>query len=239
MKTFQKPLTQGEEAEYIRLLREGTPAESRGAKGILIERNLRLVAHIAKKYQNSDEDMEDLISIGCIGLIKAIDTFDDRKGRLATYACRCIDNELLMLLRGKKKISREVSLFEPIGQDKEGNEIHLMDVIEQQQPDIIESMELSGNIRKLFVLMEENLTDREREILVMRYGLRGKKETTQSEIGAMLGISRSYPSVIIGIKLGKPLYGLQLYPYFYTLFTQPKLPKHILPQTTILVYRYI
>ncbi len=140
MKTFQKPLTQGEEAEYIRLLREGTPAEARGAKGILIERNLRLVAHIAKKYQNSDEDMEDLISIGCIGLIKAIDTFDDRKGRLATYACRCIDNELLMLLRGKKKISREVSLFEPIGQDKEGNEIHLVDVIEQQQPDIIETV---------------------------------------------------------------------------------------------------
>ncbi len=203
MKTFQKPLTQGEEAEYIRLLREGTPAEARGAKGILIERNLRLVAHIAKKYQNSDEDMEDLISIGCIGLIKAIDTFDDRKGRLATYACRCIDNELLMLLRGKKKISREVSLFEPIGQDKEGNEIHLVDVIEQQQPDIIENMELSGNIRKLFVLMEESLTDREREILVMRYGLRGKKEATQSEIGSMLGISRSYVSRIEKKALGK------------------------------------
>ena len=196
MKTFQKPLTSGEEAEQCRLLREGTPEEARRAKEILIERNLRLVAHIAKKYQNADEDMEDLISIGCIGLIKAIDTFDGKKGRLATYACRCIDNELLMLLRGKKKTSREVSLFEPIGQDKEGNEIHLVDIIEQQQPDIIESMELSGNIRKLFSLLDEALTGREREILVMRYGLNGMPEATQSQIGERLGISRSYVSRI-------------------------------------------
>ncbi len=196
MKTFQKPLTQGEEAEYIRLLREGTSEQAKQAKNILIERNMRLVAHIAKKYQNSDEDMEDLISIGCIGLIKAVDTFDDRKGRLATYACRCIDNELLMMLRGKKKTSREVSLFEPIGQDKEGNEIHLMDVIEQQQPDILENMELSGNIRRLFGLMEESLTPREKEILTMRYGLNGRREATQNETGTALGISRSYVSRI-------------------------------------------
>ena len=196
MKTFQKPLTSGEEAEQCRLLREGTPEEAKRAKEILIERNLRLVAHIAKKYQNADEDMEDLISIGCIGLIKAIDTYDDKKGRLATYACRCIDNELLMLLRGKKKTSREVSLFEPIGQDKEGNEIHLVDIIEQQQPDIIESMELSGNIRKLFSLLNETLTEREREILMMRYGLNGMPEATQSQIGERLGISRSYVSRI-------------------------------------------
>lgn len=196
MKTFQKPLTQGEETEYIRLLREGTPEEAKQAKDILIERNMRLVAHIAKKYQNADEDMEDLISIGCIGLIKAVDTFDDRRGRLATYACRCIDNELLMLLRGKRKTSKEVSLFEPIGQDKEGNEIHLMDVIEQQQPDILDAMELTGNIRRLFRLMEESLTEREREILLMRYGLSGKKECTQNETGAALGISRSYVSRI-------------------------------------------
>lgn len=196
MKTFQKPLTSGEEAEYIRLLREGTPEEAGRAKEILTVRNLRLVAHIAKKYQNADEDMEDLISIGCIGLIKAIDTFDDKKGRLATYACRCIDNELLMLLRGKKKTSREVSLFEAIGQDKEGNEIRLVDVIEEKQPDIIESMELEGKIKKLFLLMDESLTDREREILILRYGLLGKQEATQSEIGAALGISRSYVSRI-------------------------------------------
>lgn len=196
MKTFQKPLTQGEEAEYIRLLREGSAEQAKQAKDILIERNLRLVAHIAKKYQNSGEDMEELISIGCIGLIKAVDSFDDRKGRLATYACRCIDNELLMLLRGKRKTSREVSLYEPIGQDKEGNEIHLMDVIEQQQPDPLDSMELAGNVRRLFALMEECLTPRERQILMMRYGLNGKTEVTQNEIGAALGISRSYVSRI-------------------------------------------
>lgn len=196
MKTFQKPLTQGEEAGYIRLLREGSPEEVKRAKEILIVRNLRLVAHVAKKYQNAEEDMEDLISIGCIGLIKAIDTFDDKKGRLATYACRCIDNELLMLLRGKKKLSREVSLFEPIGQDKEGNEIHLVDVIEQQQPDIVEDMERAGNVKRLLGLMEETLTDRERQILVLRYGLCGHREATQSEIGKLLGISRSYVSRI-------------------------------------------
>jgi len=143
-----------------------------------------------------EEDMEDLISIGCIGLIKAIDTFDAGKGRLATYACRCIDNELLMFLRSKKKTSKEVSLFEPIGQDKEGNEIHLLDIIEQDQPDIVDSMELAENLKKLFSLLEENLTERERQILILRYGLNGEKEITQSEIGALLGISRSYVSRI-------------------------------------------
>ncbi len=196
MKTFQKPLTAVEEAKYIRLLKEGTVSEARQAKEILVERNLRLVAHIAKKYQNVDEDMEDLISIGCIGLIKAVDTFDVGKGRLATYACRCIDNELLMLLRSKKKISREVSLFEPIGQDKEGNEIHLMDVIEQQQPDIIEKMEFNSRREKLVRLMERCLTEREKEIVIMRYGLNGTEEITQNEIGNSLGISRSYVSRI-------------------------------------------
>jgi len=203
LKTFEKPLTSEEEAEYIRLLREGIGEESRRAKEILIERNLRLVAHIAKKYQNADEDMEDLISIGCIGLIKAVDTFDAGKGRLATYACRCIDNELLMLLRGKKKMSREVSLFEPIGQDKEGNEIHLVDVIEQQQPDIVDRMETVNNIRTLLKLIDECLTEREREILILRYGLGGMPEATQSEIGVKLGISRSYVSRIEKKALGK------------------------------------
>lgn len=196
LKTFQKPLTSAEEAEYIRLLQEGSEEEARLAKAILIERNLRLVAYIAKKYQNVEDDMEDLISIGCIGLIKAIDTFDAVKGKLATYACRCIDNELLMLLRSKKKTSREVSLFEPIGQDKEGNEIHLVDVIEQQQVDIVERMELSNNIKKLFVLLDECLDEREKEIIILRYGLNGASEVTQNEIGTRLGISRSYVSRI-------------------------------------------
>ena len=203
METFQKPLTQEEEAEYIRLLREGSPEEAAQAQKILVERNLRLVVHIVKKYQNADEDIDDFISIGCIGLIKAIKTFDDKKGRLATYACRCIENELLMFLRGKKKSSREVSLFEPIGQDKEGNEIHLVDVIEQNQPDIVENMELSGNIKRLFALMDTNLTERERQILIMRYGLYGNREVTQNEIGETLGISRSYVSRIEKKALGK------------------------------------
>ncbi len=196
MKTFQKPLTSGEEAMYIRLLKEGSAEEARQAKEILVERNLRLVAHIAKKYTNVDEDMEDLISIGCIGLIKAVNSFDAGKGRLATYACRCIDNELLMLLRSKKKTSKEISLYEPIGQDKEGNEIHLMDIIEQQQPDVVEEMEQSGNKKKLFLAMEQKLTEREREIIILRYGLYGKKEITQHEVGERMGISRSYVSRI-------------------------------------------
>jgi len=119
------------------------------AKNTLIERNLRLVAHIAKKYQNSDEDMEDLISIGTIGLIKAVSTFNNERGnRLATYAARCIDNELLMYFRGKKKTSRDVSLYEPIGTDKEGNQINLMDVVESQERDIFETIELKGKQQK-------------------------------------------------------------------------------------------
>lgn len=203
MKTFQKPLTSGEETYYVRLLREGDADQAKAAKDILIEHNLRLVAHVAKKYQNVDEDMEDMISIGCIGLIKAIDTFDAGKGRLATYACRCIDNELLMLLRSKKKTSREISLYEPIGQDKEGNEIHLMDVIEQEQQDVVEALERQSNIRRLMLLMRQELTEREQEILVLRYGLKGGRELTQSEIGERMGISRSYVSRIEKKALGK------------------------------------
>ncbi len=166
------------------------------AREILIERNLRLVAHIAKKYQNVDEDMEDLISIGTIGLIKAISSFDAGKGKLSTYASRCIDNELLMLLRSKKKSSREVSLFEPIGTDKEGNEISLLDIIEHEQEDITDKMELCENTKKLVKLLDEVLTDREREIIFLRYGLLTGKEVTQREIGEALNISRSYVSRI-------------------------------------------
>lgn len=203
MQTFQKPLTPGEEAYYVRLLREGSSEEARKAKDILIERNLRLVAHVAKKYQNVDEDMEDLISIGTIGLIKAISSFDAGKGKLSTYASRCIDNELLMLLRSKKKSRGEVSLFEPIGTDKEGNEINLLDIIEHEQEDITEQMELYENTKKLVKLLDEALTDREREIIYLRYGLLTGKEVTQREIGEQLHISRSYVSRIEKKALGK------------------------------------
>ena len=192
MKTFQKPLSSEEEAVYIRMLQEGSSEEVIRAKEILIERNMRLVAHIVKKYQNVEEDMEDLISIGTIGLIKAVDTFDAGKGRLATYACRCIDNELLMMLRARRKISREVSLYEPIGTDKEGNEINLLDVIEGQQNEVVDRMTMCDDLKKMFTLLQTCLTDREREILYLRYGIRTGKEVTQSEIGKQMGISRSY-----------------------------------------------
>ena len=196
MKTFQKPLSAAEEAHYIQALQKGNRDEAAAAKEILIERNLRLVAHIAKKYQNVDEDMEDLISIGTIGLIKAISSFDAGKGKLSTYASRCIDNELLMLLRSKKKSRGEVSLFEPIGTDKEGNEINLLDIMEHEQVDITEQMALYENTKKLAKLLGEVLTDREREIICLRYGLLTGKEVTQREIGELLNISRSYVSRI-------------------------------------------
>lgn len=196
MKTFSQPLSASEEAYYLRLLKEGNGDEAEKAREILIERNLRLVAHIAKKYQNVDEDMEDLISIGTIGLIKAISSFDAGKGKLSTYASRCIDNELLMLLRSKKKSAREVSLFEPIGTDKEGNEINLLDIIEQEQTDVTEQMELCENTKKMKRLLEEVLNDREREIIYLRYGLLTGRDVTQREIGEALNISRSYVSRI-------------------------------------------
>lgn len=196
MKTFKKPLSAEEEARYVRALQEGSREEAAKAKEVLIEHNLRLVAHIAKKYQNVEEDMEDLISIGTIGLIKAVDTFDAGKGRLATYACRYIDNELLMMLRARKKVSKEISLYEPIGTDKEGNEINLLDVIEGQQTDVVDRLTLSENLHRMFFLLDHCLTQREREILFLRYGIMGEKEQTQSEIGKKLGISRSYVSRI-------------------------------------------
>ncbi|MBE5864149.1 MAG: sigma-70 family RNA polymerase sigma factor [Lachnospiraceae bacterium] len=196
LQTFQHPLTPEEEAKQLRLLREGNPEEANAAREMLIERNLRLVAHVIKKYQIAEEEPEDLLSIGTIGLIKAINSFDEGKGRLATYACRCIDNEILMLLRSKKKTSREVSLFESIGQDKEGNEIQLMDVIEQGQMDVADRLELNENVKKLRILLGEVLTPREREILLFRYGLIDGEERTQSQIGKQMGISRSYVSRI-------------------------------------------
>lgn len=193
MKSFPKPLTAEEEAYFLQKYKEGDTE----AKRVLIERNLRLVAHVAKKYQKQGEETEDLIAVGTIGLIKAVSTFDHAKtNKLATYAARCVENELLMLFRSRKKISREVSLHEPIGTDKEGNEISLIDVIEGESVDVVERLELGRNTRKLYGLLEEILTPREQEILKLRYGLGKQKEMTQREIALKLGISRSYVSRI-------------------------------------------
>lgn len=200
MKAFKQPLSFEEERIYIEKYRQGDAA----AKDILIERNLRLVAHVVKKYQCSGEEMEDLISIGTIGLIKAVLTFDETKGsRLATYAARCIDNELLMMFRTKKKSSRDISIYEPIGTDKEGNEISLLDVIEGSNEDIADRMDVAQNVKKLYNLLDKVLTKREKEIILLRYGLEGSEEITQRKIGHMLGISRSYVSRIEKRALGK------------------------------------
>ncbi|WP_440323108.1 RNA polymerase sporulation sigma factor SigK [Laedolimicola sp.] len=167
------------------------------ARDVLVERNLRLVAHIVKKYQGTGEETEDLISIGTIGLIKAVTTFDSGKGsRLATYAARCVENELLMYFRSKKKTARETSYYDPIGTDKEGNEIHLLDIMESSERDAFSRVCLKEDSRKLYALLKKILTERERTVLVMRYGLYNGREYTQREVAAKLGISRSYISRI-------------------------------------------
>lgn len=191
MKSFPKPLSTKEEAELVKRCKAG----DKEARDRLIEHNLRLVAHIVKKY-SANGDNDDLISIGTIGLIKAIDTFDEGKGiRLATYASRCIDNELLMMLRSGRKQAREVYLYESIGSDKEGNEISLLDIIEAPDVDIISDLELKENVIRLYQMIDTLLNEREREIIRMRYGLKGR-EVTQRELAKQMGISRSYVSRI-------------------------------------------
>ncbi|MCI7180107.1 MAG: RNA polymerase sporulation sigma factor SigK [Schaedlerella sp.] len=193
MKSFPTPLTPLEEKYYIQKYTEGDLE----AKHILIERNLRLVAHIVKKYQQSEEEQEDLLSIGTIGLIKAVMTFNAEKGnRLAAYASKCIDNEILMYLRSRKKVSREISLYEPIGTDREGNEINLYDIIETDEEDVPERIYLKENIQKLYEKVEHELSARERLVLKMRYGLYNGEQYTQREIARQMGISRSYVSRI-------------------------------------------
>ena len=193
MKSFPQPLTASEEREYMQRYTEGDLE----AKHILIERNLRLVAHIVKKYQTCEEETEDLLSIGTIGLIKAVVTFNPEKCvRLGTYAARCIENEILMYLRAKKKSSREISLYEPIGTDREGNEIKLYDIIETDEVDVPEKIYLKENIQKLYEKVENELSPREKLVLKMRYGLYNGEEYTQREIARQLGISRSYVSRI-------------------------------------------
>ena len=193
MKTFLSPLTMEQESECLKKMKNGDLE----ARNELIERNMRLVAHVAKKYQSPEDEMEDLISIGTIGLIKAVETYkEDYGSRLATYAARCIDNELLMHFRAKKKTSKEVSLYEPIGTDKEGNQIQLLDVVVSEDEDVAELLEQDRKVRRLNEIIPQTLSGRELFIIINRYGLYGKKTMTQREIARKLGISRSYVSRI-------------------------------------------
>ena len=200
MKTFLTPLSTQEENAYLRRMASG----DREAKRKLVEHNLRLVAHVAKKYYNSEDDMEDMISIGTIGLLKAVDTYNPGKGsKLATYAARCIDNELLMYFRGKKKRAKDISIYEPIGTDKEGNQIHLFDVLEEETVDVVEQMEHEKDLATLRRLLPSVLSDREYQIISMRYGIGRNAHITQREAAQRLGISRSYVSRIEKKALGK------------------------------------
>ncbi|MFY9213824.1 MAG: RNA polymerase sporulation sigma factor SigK [Tissierellaceae bacterium] len=191
--SFPQPLTREEEEKYLKRFAEGDEE----ARRILIERNLRLVAHIVKKYNTSGKDMDDLISIGTIGLIKAISTYDSNKGtRLATYASRCIDNEILMTIRSNKKINLEYSLQEPIGRDKEGNEINLLDILGTDGEEVLNEVDLRLQTKKLYKAISRCLKDREKVIIELRYGLIDGECKTQREIAGLLGISRSYVSRI-------------------------------------------
>lgn len=191
--SFPQPLDEKEEEEYLARLKNGDES----AKNVLVERNLRLVAHIVKKYSYPGKDIDDLISIGTVGLIKAIDSFDISKGtRLATYAARCIENEILMLIRNNKKAKGEVFLQDPIGVDKEGNEICLIDVLSSEDDSIIEIVENKIQVKRLYLKIYTTLQERERIIIEMRYGLVDGNCKTQREIAKLLGISRSYVSRI-------------------------------------------
>ena len=193
MKAFDKPLTAAQERCYLELFHKG----DKGAKEILIEKNLRLVAHMVKKYACSEYETEDMLSIGTIGLIKAIDSFDEKKGsRLVTYAAKCIDNELLMTFRSEKKRSKEISLNEPLGTDKEGNKICFQDVTFSEDEDVVERLQNNADIVKMMEAFRDRLTDREKQIVIYRYGLYGNRPRTQRELAAEYGISRSYVSRI-------------------------------------------
>ena len=193
MKTFEKPLSAKEEKEYLEKYRNGDVR----AGDVLIIRNMRLVAHMVKHYSLSDRETSELISIGTIGLIKAVRTFDCTKGsRLAAYAAKCIDNELLMAMRNDRKRQLDVSLQEPIGTDREGNEISIIDVIETGEKNFIDSYILKWDIEILRKALDSALTPREKTIIMRRYGLGGLKETTQRELACEMSISRSYVSRI-------------------------------------------
>ncbi|MBD8003650.1 RNA polymerase sporulation sigma factor SigK [Bacillus norwichensis] len=189
---FPQPLSPEDEKKYLMRMAEGDEE----ARNILIEHNLRLVAHIVKKFENTGEDSEDLISIGTIGLIKAIESYSFGKGtKLATYAARCIENEILMHLRALKKTRKDISLHDPIGQDKEGNEISLIDVLKSDAEDIFDTIQLNMELEKIKEYIDV-LDEREKEVIIGRFGLNLEKERTQREIAKELGISRSYVSRI-------------------------------------------
>lgn len=190
---FPETLSNEEEKKYIQMMSDGDEE----AKNILIEHNLRLVAHVCKKYSNANVDQDDLISIGSIGLIKGINSFDAKKNiKLSTYISKCIDNEILMYLRSSKKLNSEVYLEEPIGKDKDDNTITLKEVLENEDKPIDEEIELKLRIKKLYEKIKSILKDRERTILELRFGLNGKEPKTQNEIAKSMGISRSYVSRI-------------------------------------------
>lgn len=198
--SFPKPLSAEEEAYYIGKMEAGDPH----AKDVLVEHNLRLVAHIAKKYSNTGIDPDDIISIGTIGLIKSIETFKAGKSvRLGTYAARCVENEILMWLRKSKKERAEISINEPLGTDREGNEISFNDILGTDGSEVSEGIELSAQMKCLYEALAERLRDRERTVLIKRYGLFNQEGMTQQEVADELNISRSYVSRIEKKAIGK------------------------------------
>ena len=200
MKTFLPPLTKEEEAYYLKRLREG----DKKAKDVLIEHNMRLVAHIVKKYHQNDRELEELISIGTIGLIKGVNSFDETKGsKLVTYAAKCIENELLMYIRLEKKKAREVSIYESVGTDKEGNEVSYLDVIGNNDENTLNVLILSDNVVQLYEVLNRLPDDKGKQVIVLRYGLYGRTPMTQKQVARLLGISRSYVSRIEKKAIGK------------------------------------
>ncbi|MFI3174222.1 MAG: RNA polymerase sporulation sigma factor SigK [Bacillota bacterium] len=195
--SFPKPLTKDEEAHYLTLYEEGSEKEKKEAKDKLILHNLRLVAHISKKYNLTIKDQEEGLSIGTIGLIKGIESFNSKKNvRLASYAAKCIQNELLMWLRSTKKIRNDISLYEPIGTDKDGNEMAIIDVISDRFVDFADTLDLSMQTKKLYGCLKDVLSQREYTVIILRYGLFDYDSITQQEIADLLKISRSYVSRI-------------------------------------------
>ena len=195
--SFPKPLTKEQEAYFLEKFKKGTIEEKSNAKQELILHNLRLVAHITKKYNNTQREPDELISIGIIGLIKAILSYDNEKSiRLATYASRCIENEILMFLRFSKKYQNDVSLHEPIGIDRDGNEIVMLDIINSETIDFADQLDFTQQTNKMLQAVKKALTKREQTVIILRYGLWNQDSLTQQEIASKLGISRSYVSRI-------------------------------------------